>query len=168
MDHPGPVNEPRIVVEQSPYHPEYRVMLPAGVDLLDGLCEALAAQGVRSAGVRLSGGVLSHCRFVTGVPDPSGFRIATHSPANDLAGPVLLISGGAIVGIDAHEHIRAHCHAMFVGRGGEVRSGHLLPGSCPIDEQGIEMWVTPTGEARFETQFDDETNFPLMHPGQWG
>ena len=43
MRHPGPVNEPRIVVEQSPFHPEFRVVLPAGVDLLVGLCEALAA-----------------------------------------------------------------------------------------------------------------------------
>ena len=168
MRHPGPVNEPRIIVEQSPVQPEFRVTLSMGADLLEGLCEVLAKQSVHSAGVRLSGGLLSYCRFVTGVPDPSGFRIATHSPANDLAGPVLLISGGAIVGIDERGESRAHCHAMFVGRDGEVRSGHLLPGSCPIAEQAIELWVTPTGEARFETRFDDETNFPLMHPGRWG
>ena len=168
MRHPGPVHEPRVVVEQSPAHPEFRVSLPAGADLLDGLCDALVAKGIRSAGIRLSGGVLSGCRFVTGVPDPTGFRIATHSPANDLAGPVLLLSGGAIVGIDEQGRSRAHCHAMFIGRDGEVRSGHLLPGSCPIAEHDLEVWVTPTGEARFETRFDDETNFPLMHPGRWG
>lgn len=166
MQHPGPALEPRVLVEQSSATVEFRVLLPANTDLLNGLGDALAENEIRSAGIRLAGGVLSECRFVTGIPDPTGFRIATHSPANDLAGPVLLISGGAILGVDERGRSRIHCHAMFVGGDGEVRSGHILPGSCPIAEHGFDVWVTPTGAAQFESRFDDETNFPLMHPAR--
>jgi len=166
MQHPGPALEPRVLVEHSPVGAEYRVSLPVGIDLLDGLSVTLAALGIRSAGIRLAGGVLSHCRFVTGIPDPTGFRIATHSPANDLAGPVLIISGGAILGVDERARSRIHCHAMFTGGDGDLRSGHLLPRSCPVAEPGFPVWVTPTGAAGFESCFDEETNFHLMHPAR--
>ena len=164
MQHPGPVLEPRLLIEHAADVTEFRVALPIATDLLDGLSVALAAKGIRSAGIRLAGGVLSRCRFVTGIPDPTGFRIATHSPAIDLAGPVLIVSGGAILGVDERDRSRIHCHAMFTGGDGEVRSGHLLPRSCPIAEPRFLVWVTPTGTARFESRFDEETNFPLMHP----
>ena len=168
MHHPGPALEPRIVVEESSLHPEFRVVLATGADLLDGISEALARTDARSAGIRFAGGLLASCRFVTGVLDPTGFRIATHSLPNDLEGPVLLLSGGAILGIDEQGQSCVHCHAMFIDRDGEVRSGHLIPGACPIAERDVEVWVTSTGKARFEVRFDDETNFPLMHPGRWG
>ena len=171
MQHPGPALEPRILVEQSRAVPELRVRLPIGADLLVGIGHALVACGVLSAGIRLAGGILAQCRFVTGIPDPTGFRIATHSPANELAGPVLLICGGAVLGIDEAGCSHVHCHALFAaqnpsGQAAEVRSGHLVPGACPVAGSGLEVWVTPTGDARFESRFDEETNFPLMHPGR--
>tara|TARA_B100000686_G_C16698991_1_gene922229 strand:- start:753 stop:1259 length:507 start_codon:yes stop_codon:yes gene_type:complete len=168
MRHPGPALEPRVVVEKSPLNAEFRVVLATGTDLLDGISEALARTNARSAGIRFASGLLASCRFVTGVPDPTGFRIATHSLPNDLVGPVLLLSGGAILGIDERGQPCVHCHAMFIDRDGEVRSGHLIPGACTIAERDVEIWVTSTGKARFEVRFDDETNFPLMHPGRWG
>lgn len=164
--HPGPEKYPRVLVEASAPAAEFRLGLAGGQDLLTGLETALSARGVTSATVALAGGTLAPFTFVTGIADPTGFRIATHSEPVRLAGPVLLIAGAAIFGHDEDGARKTHCHAVLCDAEGRVRGGHVVAGGCMIGEEGLAVWVTPTGAAAFEVAFDDETNFPIFHPAR--
>lgn len=164
--HPGPERYPRVLVEASAPAAEFRLGLAAGQDLLTGLESALGARGVAGATVALAGGTLAPFSFVTGVPDPTGFRIATHSEPVRLAGPVLLIAGTAIFGHDQEGARKTHCHAVLCDAEGGVRGGHVVAGGCMIGGDGLAAWVTTTGAAAFEVAFDGETNFPIFHPAR--
>ncbi len=162
--HPGPPLEPRLLTARSDTSQEFAIELGAGADLLATLADALERLGVDTAGIRFAGGNLDRIGFVTGVIDPTGYRIATHSAPAYLEGPILLIGGSAILGRESAERLRLHCHAAFVAADGAARSGHLLPGCCPVGTGGARAFVTSTGNAQFAVVFDAETNFPLMQP----
>lgn len=162
--HPGPPIEPRLLAAHSDTSSEFAIELAVGADLLATLADVIERLGVESAGIRFAGGNLDRIGFVTGVPDPTGYRIATHSAPTYLDGPIVLIGGSAILGRESAERLRLHCHAAFVAADGAVRSGHLLPGCCPVGAGSARAFVTSTGNARFAVVFDAETNFPLMQP----
>jgi predicted DNA-binding protein with PD1-like motif len=162
--HPGPPLEPRLLAARSDSSGEFAIELGAGADLLATLADALERLGVDTAGIRFAGGYLDRIGFVTGVIDPTGYRIATHSAPTDLEGPIVLIGGSAILGRGSAERLQLHCHAAFAAADGAARSGHLLPGRCPVGGGGARAFVTSTGSAHFAVVFDPETNFPLMQP----
>ncbi|MSP50863.1 MAG: DUF296 domain-containing protein [Alphaproteobacteria bacterium] len=164
LRHPGPAAQQRILVEPSAAAAEFAVELEAGADLLGAFDDILAARGIEGAAIRFAGGILDRIGFVTGVPDATGYRIATHSAPTRTGGPVMLLAGSAIFGRVDPKTFRTHCHAVFVLPGGEVRSGHLLGGECPVAIPGARAFVTSTGTSHFQVAFDSETNFALFEP----
>ena len=102
--------------------------------------------------------------FMTGRPDDSGPRAATHAGPWTLKGPLTLLGGGAIIGLDAEDQPVVHCHALFAGPDGTVRGGHMLAGKCPIAEPGLVALACCPSGAGFKIALDRETNFPIFHP----
>jgi predicted DNA-binding protein with PD1-like motif len=167
VTHPGAPLEPRILTqtngEDAPGR-EFFVRLPAGEDIFYSLTDMLAAHGISTAGVRIIDGAFKAFSFCTGVPDPTGYRVATFSETKVPPCPVELIAGNIIAGLDEDGASKTHCHAVFVDRDGGQYVGHLLPGDCTIGPGGATVWVTDTGDACLQVRFDTETNFPIFHP----
>lgn len=168
VQHPGSVIEPRILATASTADRELRVFLPPGCDLLDGLAAKMRQLGISTAGVRLAGGDFDAFSFYTGVPDPTGARVATFSAPHAPALPVTLVIANAVIGLDENGQIKSHCHAVFLDGDGKSRGGHLIPGACRIGRGGLVAWVTATGDAQLKVRHDPETNFPIFHPHDGG
>jgi predicted DNA-binding protein with PD1-like motif len=164
VQHPGPPMDPRILSLSAGAGREFRLFLPAGADLLEGLAETMLSLGVSTAGVRLSGGQFDAFSFYTGVEDPTGARVATFSPPHNPLLPVTLVIANVIIGLDENEQLKSHCHAAFLDGDGSVLGGHLIPGKCRIGAGGLVAWVTTSGEAQLKVRHDPETNFPIFHP----
>ncbi len=166
VNHPGPVLAPRVLSETADQGTDVLVTVPAGEDLFDGLAQALALHHVVTAGARI---VSAHCdafAYVTGVEDPTGYRVATFSETKYPPCPVELISGHIIVGRDEDGSPKTHCHAIFKDARGKVHAGHLLPGECTLGREGAQIWASASGIAGHKVCFDDETNFPIFHPAK--
>jgi predicted DNA-binding protein with PD1-like motif len=131
---------------------------------MEGLLAALSDHGLSQAGVVFLHGAFEAVTFMTGRPDNSGQRAATHAGPWTLEGPLTLLGGGAIVGLGADDRPVVHCHALFAGPDGAVRGGHMLAGKCPLDEPGLVALACCPDEAGFKIALDRETNFPIFHP----
>ena len=164
LRHPGPVLEPRRLALWAEGGSDLRIALPAGADLMEGLVAALCGQEVESAGLVILGGTLTRVSFMTGRPDESGNRAATHNGPWDLEGPLTLVGGGAVFGPDQTGRPLLHCHALFSAPDGRVRGGHLRPGLCPLGPQGLQALAQSLEGAAFKVAHDPETNFPIFHP----
>jgi len=164
VSHPGAPIEPRILSCAGAAGREFLVWLPAGTDLFHGLTDILAAKDVATAGVRIVSGRFQNFSYCTGVPDPTGYRVATFSEPAFPPCPVELVAGNIIVGLDENGALKTHCHAVFVDQNGKHHAGHLLPGECTLGPDGATVWVTATSDACLQVRFDEETNFPIFHP----
>ena len=164
LRHPGPVLEPRRLALWAQGGCDLRIALPAGADLMEGLVAALCGHGVESAGLVILGGSLARISFMTGRPDDSGKRAATHNGPWDLEGPLTLVGGGAIFGPDQAGRPLLHCHALISGPDGRVRGGHLRQGFCPLGPEGLLVLAQSLQGAAFQVAQDPETNFPIFHP----
>lgn len=164
LRHPGPVLEPRRLALWAQGGCDLRIALPEGADLMAGLVASLDAAGVQSAGLVVLGGILARVSFMTGRPDESGNRAATHNGPWDLDGPLTLIGGGAVFGPDQEDRPLLHCHALFSGPDGRIRGGHLRQGYCPVGSGGAVMLAQALEGAAFKVTHDPETNFPIFHP----
>jgi hypothetical protein len=131
---------------------------------MEGLVDALSALGVAQAGVVFLRGDFSRVAFMTGRPDTSGRRAATHAGPWTLDGPLILLGGSAIVGLDGDDRPLVHCHTFFSGPDGAVRGGHMLAGRCPLGDGGLLGLACCPIEAGFKIALDRETNFPIFHP----
>lgn len=164
VKHPGSEIFPRILVEGAPADKEFCLVLPAGADFFDHLSRSLRTCGSVSAGVRIIHASFEKFEFVTGVVDPTGYRVATFSETKFPRCPVDLISGNVIVGLEEDGSSKTHCHAVFVDCDGNIHAGHLLPGKCILGPKGAQVWATSSGAACHQVKFDAETNFPIFHP----
>ena len=160
---PGPVLQPRRLAAWAEGGSDVMISLPAGADLMEGLVSALVARGYRQAGVVLLGGTLASLSFMTGRPDDSGHRVATHNGPWDLAGPLTLVAGNAILGKGPAGPL-LHCHAVFATAAGELRGGHLRPGLAPLGAEGLRALASCPRGAGFQVAEDEETNFSIFHP----
>jgi hypothetical protein len=131
---------------------------------MDGLVDALSALGLVQAGVVFLRGDFRAISFMTGRPDMSGRRAATHAGPWTLDGPLTLLGGSAIVGLDGEDGPIVHCHTLFSGPEGVVRGGHMLAGRCPLGDRGLLGLACCPVEAGFKIALDRETNFPIFHP----
>ncbi len=131
---------------------------------MEGLVDALSARGPTQAGVVFLRGTLAAVTFMTGQPDDSGRRAATHAGPWSLEGPLTLLGGCAIVGLGVEDQPVVHCHALFAGPDGGVRGGHLLAGKCPLGDAGLTALTCCPSETGFKIALDRETNFPIFHP----
>lgn len=164
MAQPGPVQEPRILVSTGEAARNITVSLGPGTDLLNGIRDAVDAEGGGGAAVELLGGSLSGLHYFTGMPDPTGQRLATYGDPTHLQGPVTLLSGNAIVGTDAEGAPLVHAHAVMVDPEGRVHGGHLPPGGCTVGEGGARALVALHTSIQFAVQDDPETNYSIFHP----
>lgn len=164
LHHPGPVLEPRRLALWATGGCDLRIALAEGADLMEDLVAALYGHGVESAGLVILGGALARVSFMTGRPDESGFRAATHNGPWELEGPLTLIGGGAIFGPDQAGRPLLHCHALFSVPDGRVRGGHLRQGFCPLGPEGLLVLAQALEGAAFKVVHDPETNFPIFHP----
>ena len=165
-EHPGEEIEPRMLTEISEAGEDFRLVLPEGADLLNGLCAALNDLGVTTAGVRLGGGSFKKFSYYTGYEDPTGYRAATFSPAHFPPTPVHLTIANIIVGLHEDGGPKSHCHAIFIDAEGTTLGGHLIPGECIIGPGGMVVWATSSGTADLQARHDPETNFPIFHPAK--
>ena len=75
---PGKALHPRRLAAWSAGCRDLLIALPAATDLMTGLVSALTERGIAHAGLQLLGGDLEAASFMTGRPDESGHRVATH------------------------------------------------------------------------------------------
>lgn len=166
MKQPGPVQSPRILTELCGHSRDVLITLPEGADLLNGLRDAVLSLGGNGAGITLLGGRIDRLHYFTGMPDPSGRRLATYGEPTPLAGPIELLSGNAIVGRDAAGNPLVHGHAVMAEASGKVHGGHLPPGECPVGTGGVRALAVLHDGALFAVREDAETNYSIFHPEQ--
>ena len=123
----------------------FRLSLPAGRTLHEGLVEALAREAVHSASMTLLGGDLESLSFCMALPDPSGRVLATYGAPVPLRG-ARLIFGNATLGRSASNAPLVHCHGAFCEADGAVRGGHILcdrsvVGRVPVTVSGLPIWL---------------------------
>lgn len=164
MKQPGPVQSPRILTEICERSRDIFITLPAGTDLLNGLRDAILSSGGRGAGITLLGGRIDRLHYFTGIPDPTGRRLATYGAPTPVDGPIELLSGNAILGEDADGKPLMHGHAVFAEMSGKVHGGHLPPGECPVGAGGVRAIAILHEGAHFAVQDDAETNYSIFHP----
>jgi predicted DNA-binding protein with PD1-like motif len=164
LTQPGAPLQPRRLLEWAAPAADLRVRLAGGQDLLHGLVAALAARGVRHAGVQVMAAQIARMAYLTGAEDRSGQRVATYGPPTWLDGPVTLIGANGIVGPGADGATLLHCHAVVADARGRLHGGHLPPGDVLLGEGGAVALATPLREAAFAAVYDSETNYPLFQP----
>ena len=83
-----------------------------------------------------------------------------------LSGPITLLSGNAIVGLDAEGAPLVHAHAVMADAEGRVHGGHLPPGECPVGAEGARALAVLHGPVLFAVREDPETNYAIFHPSE--
>ena len=166
MTQPGPVQSPRILTELCGASRDVLIALPEGIDLLNGLRDAVLSLGGKGAGITLLGGTIDRLQYFTGMPDPTGRRLATYGEPTPLAGPIELLSGNAIIGLDAAGMPLVHGHAVMAEASGKVHGGHLPPGECPVGSGGVRAIAVLHDDVLFAVREDAETNFSIFHPSR--
>lgn len=161
--HPGPAGAVRIEHLCAGRARQFRLALPPGASLHDGIVNALAAQGVRSASMTLLGGTLESLHYCLAVRDTSGRHVAIYgSPiAARNAG---LLFGNATLGISAESTPVVHCHAAFCVDGNKAHGGHLLADRCRVGAVPVIVLVTALEGIALRVGFDEETRLPLLRP----
>jgi len=123
----------------------------------------LAALGVRDAVVTLLSGPWAELVFCTGVPDPSGERLATYA-APETATNALLLVGSATLGRGPDDEPLVHAHGAFVAADGRLGGGHLLPDRCVAGDAPTTAFVTIPAGIEIAQVADAETNHRLLRP----
>ena len=164
LTHPGAPSEPRQLTQWASGVQDRIVRLQTGADLMQGLTQALTAAGFTQAGIVLIEGSLARTSFMTGRPDNSGYRVATHNGPWSREGPLTLIGGSAVLGLDESDAPLLHCHAYFADVTGAIAGGHMRSGECPLAAGGLTALACCPSGAGFKVAFDRETNFPIFHP----
>lgn len=164
LKHPGRPLPPRRPAAVGRCAGEWRVTLPPGSELTEGLAGALAARGVRHAALQLVAGGFETLACQTGGPDPSGARVAVYDEPRRLEGPLTLIGGNGILGLGADGRPSLHCHAVVVDAAGRLRGGHLPAGGASVGAEGLIVQVAALADAGFAAAPDEETGFTLFQP----
>src|SRR3546814_16719456 len=92
---PGPALEPRRLWAEAEAAGEVRLVVSPGVDLLDGLRDALTARGIADAAVALARGVFAAMESLTGPPDHNWLPVATSCRPPTHSSPDTQLHGNA-------------------------------------------------------------------------
>lgn len=159
IEHPGPVHPARVQCLPASIRP-VDVELPQGVSLLQGLAEAIQAQGTTSAVFSLQDLVLQPLAFVMPALSDSPKHVAYFSQRYESIGAARIEAGSITYGLrDGKPSL--HCHATWIEADGHRRSGHLLAAESRVERPArIGAWMLDG--AAFEVQPDAETNFSLL------
>ena len=159
IEHPGPVHPVRVQALPATTR-AVDIELPRGVTLLQGLADAVRANGTTSAVFRFRGGTLSPMAFVMPALSKTPEHVAYFSERFEAQGDARIESGSITFGLRDGEP-SLHCHASWVESDGRRRSGHLLPDESQVETPvGLEGWMLHG--AGYEAQADHETNFKLF------
>ncbi|MEM7172789.1 MAG: DUF296 domain-containing protein [Pseudomonadota bacterium] len=161
---PGPTQYPRRLSASGAVAADLRLVLAPGSDLLSEIVERLGAIEIRHGAITILSGTLDELSYLTGQPDHSGHRVATYGAPTKLIGPVTLLGGNGILGLDQQGQALLHCHAIFADAKGRLHGGHLPPGACRIGSGGAVALVSAFDGAGFVVKPDPETNFSIFHP----
>ncbi|CAN7767891.1 hypothetical protein [Variovorax sp. LjRoot178] len=136
------------------------VELPRGVTLLQGLADAVRAQGTTSAVFSLRDLTLAPMAFVMPALSDSPKYVAYFSQRYESSGAARIESGSITYGLrDGQPSL--HCHATWIEADGHRRSGHVLAAESRVERPArIDAWMLDG--AAFEVQPDAETNFSLL------
>ncbi len=165
LRHPGPVAPERVVGEAT-HLVEHEHALPAGERLLDAVADLLARTGSAGAVGDLVGGTLSAFDYYIPALGAPGGAVATFSDPHPGAGPVRLVRGGVTIGRRAGE-VFVHSHAVFEGRDGVLRAGHLIPESVVLGP-GVTARVAASADVVYDVAPDPETTMSLFMPTRVG
>jgi predicted DNA-binding protein with PD1-like motif len=161
--HPGPVGRVRIEHAAAERGRHFRLVLPTGRSLHDGLVQALQAEGVRCASMTLIGGALENLHFCLAEADDSGRTVARYSRPLQAA-TALFIFGNATLGLSAAGAPMVHCHGVFRLPDGSVRGGHVLTDRTLAGAAPVTVLATALDGIELRIGFDEETGMPLMRP----
>jgi predicted DNA-binding protein with PD1-like motif len=159
IEHPGPVHPARVQCVPASLRP-VDVELPRGVTLLQGLADAVRAQGTTSAVFSLRDLTLAPLAFVMPALPDSPKHVAYFSQRYESRGAARIESGSITYGLrDGQPSL--HCHATWIEADGQRRSGHVLAAESRVEQPSrIDAWMLDG--AAFEVQPDAETNFSLL------
>lgn len=159
IEHPGPVHPTRVQCVRASVRP-VQVELPQGVPLLQGLADAVRAEGATSAVFSLRDLTLAPMAFVMPALSDSPKHVAYFSQRYESSGAARVESGSITYGLREGQPT-LHCHATWIEADGQRRSGHVLAAESRIERPArIDAWMLDG--AAFEVQPDAETNFNLL------
>lgn len=164
LKHPGRPLRPRRLFAEARPGGDWRVSLPSGSEFTAALTEALAARGIRQAALQLVGGGFASLQLKSSEPDASGTCVASYGAPRHPEGPLQLLDGNGILGLDEQGRPRLHCHAVAVDRQGRLQGGRLCPEGCLVGEEGLVVLVAALDGAGFAAVHDPETNVTLFEP----
>lgn len=158
---PGPVEPERNFVSLTDAVP-VTIELEAGQVVLSGLARELGKLGAISAYLYVQDTATHQLEFVMPAPSPDNDHTAWWSETHDLAGTGRIEEAGLVVGWREGGPF-IHCHGSWTNEAGAQFAGHMLPDRCIVKNTAtFNGWMFP--DARFEGQFDPETNFTLFQP----
>jgi len=111
----------------------------------------------------LLSGAWERLTFCTGVPDPTGIRVANYA-APECARDCLVIGGSFTIGRGLSSEMLIHCHATFVDTAGALFGGHLIPEQCRIGKQCVGALATLISGFEIAQCDDPETNHQVFQP----
>ena len=159
IEHPGPVYPTRVQCVPAIVR-AVDVELPTGVTLLQGLADAVRAQGATSAVFSLREGTLAPMAFVMPALSDSPKHVAYFSERFEANGSARVESGSITFGPRDGEP-SLHSHATWIESDGRRRSGHVLASESRVEAPvRLEGWMLDG--AAFEVAPDAETNFNLL------
>lgn len=141
----------------------YRLDIPQGVSLWEGVSQAFAAREVRSAHLDFMPARLSSVVYFTGAPDPEGKWIARYGSPRHM-GPTLLLGAMGIFGQDQHGMPLLHCHASMRSDSAGLVGGHIDPTQCVVGNAGLRIYVSESIEIGFRAKLDATSGMHVFHP----
>lgn len=161
--HPGLPHSVRIEHMGAARARHFRLAVPSGRSLFEGLTEALAGVGVHNASMTLLGGALAPVVFCIAAPDPSG-RVAAAYSAPMTIHAVQLLFGNATLGTSLAGAPALHCHGVFRAPEGRVCGGHILTEETFVGAMAVTVLVTSLDGFDLQVTHDEETCMPLLRP----
>lgn len=161
MVHAGPRQGPRIVSIPS-RHEEHFVDLAAGDDLFACLESALSTYAAPGITVEFVSGGFGHINFVHPAYGPDAAHPMSFTSDFTVPHGAVLRHGAATVGHRDSSPF-CHIHASWTQADGEVRGGHLLPGTV-VGSEGLRLRIFALQDARLTSDFDPETGFAAFAP----
>jgi predicted DNA-binding protein with PD1-like motif len=161
LHHPGPVAaERRTSVPTSCI--SRRVILPAGVGLVEAMAAELEQSGASSGQAELLDGALSRVSYCFPAICQDRATAVTFSTTHEAVTPARVITGSATVGF-RHQQRFAHCHATWLDAHGDVRGGHLWHDTV-IGPGGLHAVIHALPEVDLVSDTDPETRLPVFTP----
>ena len=161
ISQPGPVAAERIQWVEARGR-AFSFTVPAGLSLLDAVCQGFAANGFASGVANIASGSLGPLAYVMPALSTTADHAAFYSETFRPDGVAELSTATMTLGVrDGAPFF--HCHGMWTEEGGRHIGGHVLPQdtivAAPfvIDAFGLDG-------AAFVAEPDPETNFKLFGP----